>query len=118
MRVSEMALFALPGRTFVNHYGAPRDLTALVVTKLAGDPLVSPIEREGGMTAVIEFGGPPTQDGVAAGAGVVTGGGAELTVVHVGMAAGAVLGGAAEGDGAHAGARGLLHGGLVAGQAI
>src|SRR5579864_769876 len=96
-----MALFAFPGCSLVDHSLMSIILLALVVAHPARNTLVSAVEFEGRVEAVVEFGGPPAQNRVAHGASLFVSASLELAAVHVGMAAGAILGGAVEGDAAH-----------------
>src|ERR1035438_4546170 len=119
-----MALLALPGCPLVDHRRVTVNFAPLGMAHLARHPLMGAIQFESGMTAVIEFGGPPSQNRMAAGASLVLAGCMELAAVHVGMTAGAIYGGAMEGDSASAlfehwlMARQTIHRGVTAEQRV
>src|ERR1039458_7410657 len=109
-----MTLLALPGCPLVYHGRVSIHVTPLVVAQPARNPLVSAVEFERRMLAMVEFRGSPAHHRVAAGASLFVPGCLELAAMHVGMASGAIFGGAAEGDVAHS----ILHLRLVASQAV
>jgi len=86
-----MALFTLPRRSLVDHRGTSLDQAALVMAHLARNSVVRSIELKSGMKRMVEFGGPPAQNRVAAVASLFVSTRAELSAVNVGMAACAVF---------------------------
>ena len=85
-----MALLALPRRSLVEHGGTSLDHAALVMAHLAWNFVMRAIELKSGMNTVIEFGGPPAENRVAAVTSFFVRVVAELAAVNVGMAARAV----------------------------